>query len=233
MDFAPQEPHHNEEPSQFVAPEQKQEEPAEKKEVLSIPEKQGPSPWPKRFLAWSIFLLLVAGVSYFTVFDAQNRVLGLVGVSNVGGELENLRQKKVNFEAEIAKISNETSEVKQNSALQAVIDITEDLQQERIAWSKMLQEIEVAVASVPQDFLDDIIFRQFAANAKDKRFGIIAAMKNEKVFTLMANLVDVLEDHKDFHNVDFQEFSKEKFEDGDPDIHEYTSDVKVFFQFSS
>lgn len=159
-------------------------------------------------LMFTLFLSVLIYATYYVVFDSQNSVLQLLGISNVGQQLELAKQDEDEHYRRLNAINSDIERLEKNSEIQQVKNSIASIKERRVMWTEVLDKLKTVIASVPQDFIDDLLITNYSGDAGSQQVEIDLKLKNEKVFTLNANLVDALSDYPDFYDVEFNDYSR-------------------------
>jgi len=186
----------------------------------------------KVFLNFLIFLIIATVLSTFAFFasalDSENRLLSLFRIKNIGSELKKSSEEKVKIQKSIVNIKKEISALEKNAEIENIKKTILNIQKRRVAWTEVLKEVQLTIAKVPQSFRNDFVFNNYSGDLKDNTIQVSGTAKNEKVFTLVADLLDKIEENENFYNADFRRFSKS------PDKEEaslFQSNVQLKFNF--
>lgn len=159
-------------------------------------------------LTFTLFLAVLSYITYYVIFDSQNSVLQVLGISNVGQQLELAKQDEDEHYSRFNAINSDIDALEKNSEIQQQKNTIAAIKERRIMWTEALDKLKTVIAGVPQDFIDDIVITNYSGDAVSQEIAIDVKLKNEKVFTLNANLVDALSDFPDFYDVEFKDYSR-------------------------
>lgn len=166
------------------------------------------------------------------VFDEQNTVLQIASIQNIGGQLQEYRTQKDEIDQEIIDLRRQISQIQANGPIEKVVQMMADIRTERVRWSDLIQKVGEVLDRVPQDYIDDLDVGGYVGDAEENMLSVITSLKNERVMTLNANIVDALDEHPDFYNVLYRKYAKSKFQDADdPSNDDFSTQAKIDFQF--
>jgi len=176
-------------------------------------------------------LIIVCLIAYGYLYienDPQNNILTIAKIENTGKKLFNLEKKQSQIQNDIKIIQQEISNLKNNTEAKQLRSKLEKIIKERIVWSDLLKEIQQVTSQTPTLQVNGLSYYNYTGNAKTQTMTISGEVQHERMFTLIANLVDTINKHPRFYDFIHRNFSKGSI---NKESTKYKQGVSISFKF--
>lgn len=174
-----------------------------------------------------VFLLVSLGVNWVWL-SPDNPVLGMIGQENIIKTEKRVTDKLASTVKKYNELSAKNEALlSQDSNAEALI--LKEIIGKRIAWSKVIDQIDKVVSGVSpyNPVTKKIEISQYNFAADDGKIilgGVIQNEAEDKIYNLTANVVDALEESPYFENVEYKQYSV-----AEEDLGSFTSPLRATF----